>query len=107
MREDSCKRNTTMDLAFELINLNKTVEWQELLIDELALKAAMYKANFFHRYHLADKIGKQIEENCNYRVGDFDGFCYASWRANAVYRTLFDMYTQRLITEEEYRFCEV
>jgi len=107
MRENVYKRSSTMDFGFELINLNKTIEQQEIIIDELELKAAMYKANFFHRYDLAERLQNQIKENYDHCVGHFDGFCYASWRLTAVYRTLEDMYRERLITEEEYRFCEV
>ena len=107
MREEFYRRNMTMDFGMELINLNKTVEQQEIIIDELELKAAMYKANFFHKYDLAKKLEEQITENYNHCVGEFDGFCYCSRRARAVYRTLVDMYREHLITEEEYRFCEV
>ena len=107
MMEDVYKRRGTMDFAFELINLNKTIEAQEIMIDELELKAAMYKANFFHKYDLAEKLQNQIMENYHHCVGEFDGFCYASWRAKAVYRTLVDMYRENMITKEEYSFCEV
>jgi hypothetical protein len=78
-----------------------------MIIDELMLKAAMYKANFFHKYELANKLQEQIKENYDSCIGGWDGFCFASWRANAVYRTLEDMYRQNIITAEEYRFCEV
>ena len=40
-------------------------------------------------------------------IGEFDGFSYASWRANAVYRTLEDMCDEGLLTEKEYRECKV
>lgn len=65
----------------------------------------MYKAFFFHRSDLATNIQQQIMENNDAEIGEFDGFCYASWRANAVYRTLEDMAKQGLITKEEYNFC--
>ena len=103
MREDFYRRSMTM----ELVNLNKTVAQQEMIIDELKLKAAMYKANFFHKYDLANKLHEQIKENYDSCIGEFDGFCFASWRSRAVYRTLDDMFRQGLITEEERRFCEV
>lgn len=41
------------------------------------------------------------------QIGEFDGFSYASWRANAVYRTLEDMCYEGLLTEKEYRECKV
>ena len=44
----------------------------------------MYKAYFFHKSELAEILEKQIEENYDYWIGEFDGFCYASWRARAV-----------------------
>ena len=40
-------------------------------------------------------------------IEKFDGFSYASWRANAVYRTLEDMCDEGLLTEREYRECKV
>lgn len=107
MMEDFNRRSMTMDFGMELVNLNKTVAQQEMIIDELMLKSAMYKANFFGKHNLANKLNEQIMENFNSCIGEWDGFCYASWRARAVYRTLDDMYREGLITEEERRFCEV
>ena len=46
------------------------------------------------------------KENTDALTGEFDGFGYASWRANAVYRTLEDMLYEGIITEKEYRECE-
>ena len=101
------EQSSTMELAMELISLNKTVDRQKIIIDELELKAAEYKAYFFGKYDLADKLQKQIKENNDNLIGEFNGYCYASWRAHAVYRTLYDMYQDRLIAEEEYDFCKV
>ena len=97
----------TMELGAELLELNCTVQAQEIQIEDLRLKAANYKAYFFGKQKLAEALDKQIEENSNACVGEFDGFCYASWRARAVYRTLEDMVTHGLITESEYGFCKV
>lgn len=105
--ESYYKRSMTMDFSMELINLNKTVTQQENIIDELELKAAMYKAFFHGKYDLAEKLQNQIKENYDHNVGEWDGFCYASWRARAVYRTLVDMCRENIITKEEYSFCEV
>ena len=66
----------------------------------------LYKAYFFYNSILAEKLQKQSEENRDALIGEFDGFCYASWRANAVYRTLEDMLYEGIITETEYRECE-
>ena len=97
----------TMELGAELLELNCTVQAQEIQIEDLRLKAAKYKAYFFGKSKLAETLDKQIEENFNACVGEFDGFCYASWRARAVYRTLEDMVTHGFITESEYGFCKV
>lgn len=97
----------TKNFAKEVLELHETVESQRVAIDELLLKAAYYKANFFQRYDLAEKLINQIEENHNYCIGEFDGFCFASWRARAQYRTLNLMCLQGLITKEEYDFCDV
>lgn len=101
------RSNRTMELGAELLELNYTVQAQEIQIEDLKLKAAKYKAYFFGKQKLAETLDKQIEENFNACVGEFDGFCCASWRAGAVYRTLKDMVTHGLITESEYGFCKV
>jgi hypothetical protein len=97
----------TVELGREILELNRTVESQGLFIEELRLKGAMYKALFFQKSILAEKLSHQITENYNNSVGEFDGFCFASWRARAVYRTLEDMVLQGIITKEEYEFCRV
>lgn len=61
----------------------------------------------FRNSTLAKKLEKQSEENRDALIGEFDGFSYASWRANAVYRTLEDMCDEGLLTEKEYRECKV
>lgn len=104
---DNCCAPTLTAFGAELINLTKTVEAQKVVIDELELKAAQYKALFYNKHELAEKLRKQIAENRDNRTGEFDGFCYASWRAQAHYRTIDDMFTDSLITTEEYKFCEV
>ena len=101
------KYGMSMDLGRELVNLNQTVINQEFTIEELRIKAAMYKAAFFGRHDLYDKLRKQRDENHGARIGEFDGFCYASWRANAVFRTLEDMLDDELITQKEYDECSI
>ena len=85
------------------------LEAQEKLVSQeyLRIKAAMYKAYFFRNFILAEKLQKQSEENRDALIGEFDGFSYASWRANAVYRTLENMCDEGLLTEKEYRECKV
>ena len=97
----------SMDLGRELVNLNQTVINQELTIEELRIKAAMYKAAFFGYHDLHDKLMKQRDENNDALIGEFDGFCWASWRANAVFRSLEDMYEDGLLTESEYDKCSL
>lgn len=93
------------EFGMELIRLNETIEVQRITIVELTLRSAMYKANFFHKYDLAEKLKNQIMENYNHCVDEFDGFCYDSCRANVTYRTVEDMVREGLITKEEYNFC--
>lgn len=97
----------TMELGAELLELNCTVQSQEIQIEDLRLKAAMYKAYFFHKWELGEILQKQIEENRDACVGEFDGLSYASWRARAIYRTLEDMVQQGMITREDYNSCKV
>ena len=105
--ESFSRRNMTMDFGMELVNLNVAVAEQKMIIDKLMLKAAMYKANFFGKYELANKLSEQITENMNACIGDFDGFCYCSARARAEYRTINDMFEDGLITQDELQFCKV
>ncbi len=107
MYKRSYKFTQSMNLGMELTALNNTVELQELLIEEYKLKAAKYKAFFFSKHDLAEKLEKQIEENHDNIVGEFDGFCYSSRRAKAVYRTLEEMFECGLITESDYNFCQL
>lgn len=98
--------NFVRELGEGLTRLSDIIDSQDLVITEYKLKAAMYKAYFFCKNDLAETLGQQIKENHDNVVGEFDGFCYASWRARAVYRTLEDMVRQGIITESDYRFCK-
>lgn len=100
------ERYFAVNLGRELLELNATVEAQEKEIEMLRLKAAKYKAYFYMKTQLVEKLEKQIRENIDALTGIFDGFCYTSWRANACYRTLEDMLKDELITREEYNFCD-
>ena len=62
----------------------------------------MYHAFFFHNSDLAKRLRDQNEENDNALIGEFDGFSYASWRRDAIFRSLEDMCVDGLLTEEEY-----
>ena len=94
-------------LGLELTNSQCRLISQEYEIELLRIIAAQYKAFFFHDWDLGKKLQKQREENEDALVGEFDGYCYASWRANAIFRTLEDMYNEGLLTEDEYRECKI
>lgn len=87
----------TLDLGNELLNLHATINQQNMRIDELGLKAAMYKAYFFHKDNLASKLDAQLSDNLKCYYG-------CDW---IEYRNLDDMLADGLITEEEYNFCKV
>lgn len=89
--------------GLKLLNAQEKLMSQEYEIELLRIIAAQYKAFFFHNWNLGEKLQKQREENKDAIVGEFDGHGYASWRANAIFRTLEDMYNEGLITESEYR----
>lgn len=93
-------------MGLGLLEAQEKLILQEYEIESLRIKGAMYKAYFFRNSELAEKLGKQAKENVDALTGEFDGFSYASWRANAVYRTLEDMLYEGIITEKEYRECE-
>lgn len=101
------ERSSLGNLGLQLLESQEKLVSQEYEIENLRIKAAMYKAYFFRNYSLAEKMQKQSEENRDALIGEFDGFSYASWRANAVYRTFEDMCDEGLLTKKEYRECKV
>lgn len=101
------ERSPLGNMGLQLLEAQEKLVSQEYEIENLRIKAAMYKSYFFRDFSLAKKLQKQSEENRDALVGEFDGFLYASWRANAVYRTLEDMCDEGLLTEREYRECKV
>ena len=101
------ERSPLGNMGLQLLEAQEKLVSQEYEVENLRIKAAMYKAYFFHNFTLAEKLQKQSEENRNALIGEFDGFSYASWRANAVYRTVEDMFDEGLLTENEYRECKV
>ena len=101
------ERSSLGNLGLQLLESQEKLVSQEYEIENLRIKAAIYKAYFFRNSSLAEKLQKQSEENRDALIGEFDGFSYASWRANAVYRTLENMFDERLLTEKEYRECKV
>lgn len=101
------ERSPLGNMGLQLLEAQEKLVSQEYEVESLRIKAAMYKAYFFRNSILAEKLEKQSEENRDALIGEFDGFSYASWRANAVYRTLEDMCNEGLLTEKEYRECKV
>ena len=93
--------------GLELLNAQEKLISQEHEIEMLRIKAAKYKAFFFRESDLAIKLQEQEEENKDALVGEFDGFCWLSRRAFAVFRTLEDMYDEGLLTEDEYNKCRI
>ena len=90
-------QSMTFGLGNELLGLHTTINEQALRIGDLELEAAWYKALFFHKDSLADKLHKQIVDNlCNRFNADY-----------LTYRTLDDMLADSLITKEERKFCDV
>lgn len=104
---DRIERSPLGNMGLQLLEAQEKLVSQEYEVENLRIKAAMYKAYFFHNSILAEKLEKQSEENRDALIGEFDGFSYASWRANAVYRTLENMCDEGLLTEKEYRECKV
>ena len=101
------ERSSLGNLGLQLLESQEKLVSQEYEIENLRIKAAMYKAYFFRNSSLAEKLQKQSEENRDALIGEFDSFSFASWRANAVYRTLEDMCDEGLLTEKEYRECKI
>lgn len=101
------ERSPLGNMGLQLLEAQEKLVSQEYEVENLRIKVAMYKAYFFRNSTLAEKLQKQSEENRNALIGEFDGFSYASWRANAVYRTVEDMFDEGLLTENEYRECKI
>lgn len=100
------ENNALFNIEKNMMETQVRLIFQESKIELLRIKAAKYKAYFFHKFELAEKLEKQERENEDALVGEWDGMCYASWRAKAVFRTLEDMRDEEIITESEYKECE-
>ena len=93
------------NLGVEMIAIQRSAESVEMEKEQYRLKAAMYRNFFIHNFALWEKLQEQVTENTNALIGEFDGFSYASWRANAVFRTLENMFEDGILTEKEYMSC--
>lgn len=97
----------TFELENELRTNRQELERLSIAVEEYRIKAAMYYSFHMRRWDLGKKLNEQLQENMDAVIGEFDGFCYFSRRANAVYRTLSDMLHDGIITREEYNFCNI
>lgn len=88
------------DLVYEL----KEKEDLQISYENLKLEKAKYKAYFYGKNELAEKLSYQVDNNYNYLVGPYDSFMYSSTKAKAKFRTLVDMLEEGIITQEEYNF---
>lgn len=91
---------------YNLVNIIENYKRLENKTYMLELEKAKYKAYFYGKSDLAEKLSNQLEENENNLIGADDGFCFSSERANAIFRTLEDMQKQNIISKEEYIFCK-
>lgn len=94
-------------LEHELRTNRQELERLSILVEEYRIKAAMYYSFYMHRWDLGETLRKQLRENMDAVIGEFDGFCYSSRRASAVYRTLGDMVRDGIIIREEFNFCNI
>lgn len=97
----------TYELEKELRSSRHELQHLSVTLEEYRIKAAMYYSFHMHKWDLGKKLNEQLQENGDAIIGEFDGFCYSSRRASAVYRTLEDMFRDGIITREEYNFCDI
>lgn len=94
-------------LEQELKANRQELEQLSIAVEVYRIKAAVYYSLHMRRWDLGERLRNQLQENDDAIIGEFDGFCYASWRANAVFRTLEDMVHDEIISREEYNFCNI
>lgn len=105
--DDKMQRRTrTKEFVLDLLSGLEDSDRYELEIQKLRITAAKYKALFYGKDCLSDKLSDQEMENINACVGEYDGFSYSSERARAVFRTLEDMRDYGILSAEEFAFCE-
>lgn len=102
--DERVKHNRIGNLGFELVNMQRKLVCQEYEIEKLN-KSSNVSCIFLSQSDLAKRLHDQNKENDNALIGEFDGFSYASWRRDAIFRSLEDMCVDGLLTEEEYREC--
>ena len=97
----------TFELENELRMNRQELEHLSIAVEEYRIKAAMYYSLHMRRWDLGKKLNEQLRENMDAVIGEFDGFCYSSRRASAIYRTLEDMLRDGIITRGEYDFWNI
>jgi len=96
-----------IDRRFNSIEiLARAYDNQTLELENKIVECAMYKAVVFHKDKLYEILQTQLQENIDAIVGEFNGFSYDSRRAQAVFRSLEDLYKKGIITKSEYKFCK-
>lgn len=68
------ERSPLGNMGLQLLEAQEKLVSQEYEVENLRIKAAMYKAYFFRNSSLAEKLQKQSEENRDALIGEFDGF---------------------------------
>jgi hypothetical protein len=68
------ERSPLGNMGLQLLEAQEKLVSQEYEVENLRIKAAMYKAYFFRNSILAEKLQKQSEENRDALIGEFDGF---------------------------------
>lgn len=105
--DDKMQRRTrAKEFVLDLLSSLEDADRYELELQKLRITAAKYKALFYGKDCLSDKLCDQERENINACVGEFDGFSYSSESARAVFRTLEDMRDDGILTTEEFAFCD-
>lgn len=99
------QRSNVKGLVLDLLKGLEDADRYEMRLQKLRVTAAKYKALFFGKHDLSQKLCDQEKENIDACIGEFDGFSYSSARARAVFRTLEEMVDDGILSEDEYAFC--
>ena len=88
----------SLEVANDIYMTERELQSAKHEIERLRFEAAHYKAYFFGKNDLVEKLDKQKRSNYN---ALHQGFCIT----NDDYLTLEDMLYDGLLTDEEYKFC--
>ena len=90
----------SLEVANDIYMTERELDSAKNEIERLRFEAANYKAYFFHKTELVEKLDKQQRSNFNAR---HQGFCLT----NDEYLTLEDMFYDGSLNKEEYDFCKI